>query len=66
MTNEFMQKAISGLKYIIEGEEFEGKKEIMTIVLTHIEGHIYPKEKVLGFLKESITESGKTKPCPIP
>lgn len=56
MTNEFMQKAISGLRYIIECEEFEGKKEIMTIALTHIEGHIYTKEKVRGFFKKPIAE----------
>ena len=42
MTNEIMQKAVSGLRYIIDGEEFEGKKEIMTIVLMCIEGHICP------------------------
>ena len=62
MTNEIMQKAVSGLRYIIDGEEFGGKKEIMTIVLMHIEGHICPKEKVRGFFKKPIAELDKAEP----
>ena len=56
MTNEIMQKAVSGLRYIIDGEEFGGKKEIMTIVLMCIEGHICPKENVQGFFEKPIAE----------
>lgn len=56
MTNEIMQKAVSGLRYIIDGEEFEGKKEIMTIVLMCIEGHICPEENVQGFFEKPIAE----------
>lgn len=68
MTNKIMQKAVSGLRYIIDGEEFEGKKEIMTIVLMCIEGHICPEVNVQGFFKKSIAERkpiaelGKTEP----
>lgn len=44
MSTEYVAKMLSGLKHIAEGEDFEGKREVILTGLRRVEMYICEKE----------------------